>query len=183
MPECDQDPVRRAAEHLRAPVDFGPSFEAQVMARVLAEARASTPRSWPGVGSWARGVGRRGWVVAGFGSLVAAVAIIAGVAGLSTRAPRPDPAGSAVVRFHLVAPEASSVRLVGDFDDWRSAGIPLVRAPGGAWSATVRLPPGRYNYAFVVDGVRWVADPHAPRASPDDFGRPNSVLLVGGSSL
>jgi hypothetical protein len=35
-------------------------------------------------------------------------------------------------------------------------------------------------YAFVVDGDV-TADPDAPRAADDDFGSPNSVVLVGRS--
>ena len=41
------------------------------------------------------------------------------------------------------------------------------------------LPPGRYAYAFLVDGQRWIADPAAPPAVGDDFGRPSSVVTVG----
>jgi len=51
----------------------------------------------------------------------------------------------------------------------------------GLWVVTVPLPPGRYRYAFLVDGTTWVPDPDAPRTIDDDFGRPNSVLTIGGS--
>ncbi len=44
------------------------------------------------------------------------------------------------------------------------------------------LAPGRYQYAFVVDGRRFVADPAAPRAVDDDFGQPSSVVTVGGGA-
>jgi len=46
----------------------------------------------------------------------------------------------------------------------------------------VPLAPGRYGYAFVLDGRRFVADPAAPRALGDDFGAPTSVVTVGGGS-
>jgi hypothetical protein len=45
------------------------------------------------------------------------------------------------------------------------------------WSTTLALPVGQHQYAFVVDGRRWVADPAAP-AVDDGFGRRNSVLAV-----
>jgi len=45
----------------------------------------------------------------------------------------------------------------------------------------VPLAPGRYRYAFLVDGSRWLADPAAPRARDDEFGTPSSVVTVGGS--
>jgi hypothetical protein len=43
----------------------------------------------------------------------------------------------------------------------------------------VPLAPGRHLYAFVVDGTRWTPDPNAPLAPGDDFGAPNSVIMVG----
>jgi hypothetical protein len=32
----------------------------------------------------------------------------------------------------------------------------------------------------VVDGERWTVDPRAPLAPEDDFGKQNSVIVVGG---
>jgi len=42
----------------------------------------------------------------------------------------------------------------------------------------VPLPPGNYEYVFVVDGERWVADPRAARYRPDGFGNNNAMLTV-----
>jgi 1,4-alpha-glucan branching enzyme len=70
------------------------------------------------------------------------------------------------------------VALVGDFNDWDATATPL-RSASGAWSVAVRLVPGRHSYAFVLDGVRWIADPLAPPAPDDDFGSPGSVVTVG----
>jgi 1,4-alpha-glucan branching enzyme len=92
--------------------------------------------------------------------------------------------GRATVAFELTAPEASSVALVGDFNDWNAGVTPLKRAQAnGRWEVTVPLAPGQYNYAFVVDGARWLPDPTAPRTVGDDFGKPNSVVTVSGRSL
>ena len=82
------------------------------------------------------------------------------------------------VEFVLDAPAASTVSLVGDFNDWDPAATPLHRDAGGAWSATLPLPPGRYQYTFIVDGGRWMADPRMPPALGDDFGTPTSVITV-----
>jgi hypothetical protein len=82
------------------------------------------------------------------------------------------------VRFVLNVPGGERIALVGDFNGWRADATPLVRDPStGLWTVDLPIPAGRYNYAFVVDG-RWVADPQSPRAPEDDFGRPNSVLVV-----
>ena len=92
----------------------------------------------------------------------------------------PGAAGGAasVVTFVLVAPQARSVALAGDFDGWDRARMPMRRAASGLWTLNVPLAPGRYQYAFVVDGRRFVADPAAPPALGDDFGQPTSVVTV-----
>ena len=80
-----------------------------------------------------------------------------------------------------MAPNAQAVSVVGDFNDWSLSATPLTRADSaGVWWVTVPLGPGRYRYAFVVDGTVWRPDPEAP-AAEDDFGRPNSVLTIGGA--
>lgn len=110
--------------------------------------------------------------------------LAAGVAGLVLAARltgRPGTAPGAergVTQFVLVAPGAASVTVVGDFNDWSVSATPLARA-GGVWSVTVPLGPGRYRYAFVVNGAVWQPDPEAP-AADDEFGRANSVVTVGG---
>jgi hypothetical protein len=88
------------------------------------------------------------------------------------------------VQFALVAPGASQVNLVGDFNAWDAAATPLRPAAGdGAWVVEVPLTPGRHEYAFVVDGREWRPDPGAPRAPENDFGAPNSVITVGAYRL
>jgi hypothetical protein len=85
-----------------------------------------------------------------------------------------------VVHFELAAPQASRVMLVGSFNEWNPVATPLTRDASGKWVVAVQLPRGRHVYAFVVDGDV-TADPDAPRAADDDFGSPNSVVLVGRS--
>ena len=86
------------------------------------------------------------------------------------------------VRFTLTAPNAAHVAIVGSFNEWNPVATPLVRDPAtGTWIVSLRLPPGRHVYAFVVDG-NVKADPAAPRAADDDFGSSNSVVLVSGSA-
>jgi hypothetical protein len=84
-----------------------------------------------------------------------------------------------LVRFVFVATDARSVALVGDFNGWDRSAVRLTRSgTGGVWSATVRLPAGRHEYAFLVDGERWVADPNAPSSIEDEFGVESSVVTV-----
>jgi hypothetical protein len=81
------------------------------------------------------------------------------------------------VRFVLSAPDAHEVSVAGTFNQWNADATPLVRTAAGVWTATITLPAGEHQYAFVVDGVRWVPDPAAP-AVDDGFGRRNSVLTL-----
>lgn len=176
MPESEDELVARVADELRRPVRMDPALDARVMALVRAHPRRRRiwllrPRMVP---------------VTPLGAFALAATLAAIVAGttlsvlrLRTAAPGPLSAASAVP-FALYAPDARSVALVGDFNDWDTAATPL-RPTGssGAWVVTVPLLPGRYRYGFVIDGTRWLADPGAPRAPDDDFGTPNSVLTVG----
>ncbi len=56
-----------------------------------------------------------------------------------------------------------------------------MKGPDGAgrWVVTTLLGPGRYQYKFVVDGVRWVPDPVNPDKVPDNYNGFNSVLTLG----
>jgi hypothetical protein len=101
------------------------------------------------------------------------------LANLTSTMPLPgEHGGRSTVRFVLVAPYASRVSLVGDFNKWNPEAMPMRRsADGRAWLLDVPLPPGRHVYSFVVDGDL-APDPAAPRAGDDDFGVPSSVVLV-----
>lgn len=89
-------------------------------------------------------------------------------------------AGSAAptvfVQFRLEAPDASNVRLAGSFTDWQRQ-YELYPVAPGLWTITLPLPPGVHEYAFIVDGQRWVADPYAPSVD-DGFGGTNSRIAL-----
>jgi hypothetical protein len=106
-----------------------------------------------------------------------------GAAGATTTlVSGPAAADRETVRFALSAPKATRVALVGSFNEWDPVATPLARDPAtGTWMVSLRLPPGRHVYAFVVDGDV-TADPAAPRAADDDYGSANSVVLVTGGA-
>jgi len=87
------------------------------------------------------------------------------------------------VQFRLDASQASEVRLAGSFTAWKPA-YTLEQVSPGVWSILIPLEPGVHDYAFVIDGGEWIADPAAP-AVDDGFGGVNSrlsVLLPNGDS-
>ena len=169
----------------RAPVALSAEFETRVMAEVRRRARSPIRRVWRGLVE-PRDIELRlrvrPWVVWG-----AALAAAAAVALLLTRPPQASEgarpvrvaAGDSVyVRFVLYAPTARRVAVAGTFNQWDQNASPLARVgAGGVWTITLALPQGHHQYAFVVDGARWVPDPAAPGVD-DGFGRRNSMVAV-----
>lgn len=123
-------------------------------------------------------------LAAGFAGIVAlgtlaAVRDSGGVEASMAAAARVDTVH--LVRFVIREPGAQRVSLVGDFNGWARDAAPLEASVDGAvWTLTLPLAPGRYEYAFVVDGERWVADPSA-RSVQDEFGGETSVLRLAGN--
>lgn len=84
------------------------------------------------------------------------------------------------VQFRLETPGATDVRLAGSFTQWQPQ-YQLHETAPGLWTITLPLAPGVHDYAFVVDGRRWVTDPYA-RTVQDGFGGTNNrITLVPGS--
>lgn len=84
------------------------------------------------------------------------------------------------VQFRLQISDASDVRLAGSFTQWE-AQYQLHETAPGLWTVTLPLTPGVHDYAFIIDGQRWMTDPYAA-AVQDGFGGVNSRLtLVAGS--
>jgi hypothetical protein len=81
--------------------------------------------------------------------------------------------------FVLARQAAKRVAVVGDFNGWNPNANAMTADARGVWTTTVPLPPGRHAYAFVVDGTVWVTDPRAPVVRDPDYGRDQSVVLVG----
>jgi hypothetical protein len=79
--------------------------------------------------------------------------------------------------FSLYAPEAGCVSLAGDFNAWSPDDCPLEKSPRGMWERVLALPPGRYEYKFVVDGL-WQNDPRCTVYAPNPFEGENCVLIV-----
>jgi hypothetical protein len=83
------------------------------------------------------------------------------------------------VVFNLNQPEAHAVAVVGTFNGWRPKGYEMQFNPEKkSWSLTVRLPEGRYEYAFLVDGQRVLPDPEASLYQDDGFGSESSVMIL-----
>ena len=90
--------------------------------------------------------------------------------------PRLTPEG---ITFSLHDHAASSVRILGSWDEWRSPGIAATSVEPGYWrTLPVHLSTGRHTYKFLLDGQRWLDDPNNPRKAPDGLGSLNSAVVV-----
>ncbi|MDQ8145870.1 MAG: glycogen-binding domain-containing protein [Gemmatimonadota bacterium] len=167
----------RLGATLRASEPLPTGAEARLLATLAATPRPSRPVPW-----WRR---PRTIHLSPIGGL----ALAAGFAGLmvlgtlgASRGAAPAVAAAApdtvhLVRFVLVNPGARQVALAGDFNGWQAEAL-TPTASGGVWSVALPLRAGRYEYAFVVDGERWLADPALP-STRDEFGGEHSVLHLG----
>ncbi len=186
----DDVKISQIARVLRAPVRLSASFDARVMAAV---------RRLPGherIRLWVRLTTPRTVTVTPltWGLLAASLALFAVLGAMHAavdidRAAKPiasalfpaqKKAQASSVQFVLVAPDAKKVAVVGDFNGWdaKHAGYQAQHRGGGVWSVTAPVPVGHHRYSFVVDDSVWVADPTAPRVVDNDYGMPNSAIVV-----
>jgi len=180
-----EEALRLVAAVDRTPVALSSALEERVMAAVRRRSASPGNRAWRWLNT-PRDVELRlrvrPWTVwAGALAAAAALALL-----LGRPAPEPVPGAQArggtrdsvFVRFVLYAPGARRVAVAGTFNQWDRGAAPLVPAgTSGVWTTTLALPVGQHQYAFVVDGARWVVDP-AAAAVDDGFGRRNSVVAV-----
>lgn len=108
--------------------------------------------------------------------MAAAALLVALAAVTAQRWAAPGAPAPVFVQFRLASADAQRVSLVGDFTGWRAQHELHELAPG-VWSIVIPLPPGIYDYAFVVDGGAWRLDPLAPKVG-DGFGGANSRVTV-----
>ncbi|MBW2543346.1 MAG: AAA family ATPase [Deltaproteobacteria bacterium] len=93
--------------------------------------------------------------------------------------PAESPSREIVVRFRDA--NANDVRIAGDFNGWvPDKGVrSLIESEGETrvWTKILMLPPGTYQYRYVVDG-EWREDPENPEIVSTTVGGRNSVLVV-----
>ena len=183
--------AERVARPLRTSEHASGSFEDSLIAAIRADAplpRLVPRRTRPLSPAWwsARTIHLTPIAGLAMAAGIAALAAVVGRATVERPIGPPNPAIVATapvedtvtfVRFVFVG-RANSVKLVGDFNNWGGEPVELHHASNGAWTASVPLTNGRYEYAFIVDGERWVADPLAPPSS-DEFDTHSSIVTVG----
>jgi len=82
------------------------------------------------------------------------------------------------VHFILNAPQAKSVSIAGTFNRWNCNKNQLANPDKkGIWSTFLNLPPGYYEYIFIIDEKIRLPDPGAPTID-DGMGGENSLLII-----
>lgn len=185
---ADDAVIRRAASVLGSPERFGDDFERSLVEAIRAErpldrTLAQRRKRWSS--AWWRAPGVELSPLAGLAIAagIAAVAVLGtlGIAKRTAASVQTTASGTrdtvTFVRFVFVG-QAKSVNLVGDFNAWGGRATALEQTANGAWTVSVPMTNGRHEYAFIVDGARWVPDPLAP-TSTDDFDTKSSIVSVG----
>lgn len=81
------------------------------------------------------------------------------------------------VTFLLYDDEAGKVELASDFTNWQPVALYRNRQDRGMWGARFDVPPGRYQYKFLIDG-EWRTDPLNVFPVEDGSGNINSTFTV-----
>lgn len=180
MNDQDHDPTVQndVIEETRAFVfsRSAPDLRAGVMARIAALPVTSAQ---PGL---ARRLAERLWtpreVQLQWRPLYAVVAatIILFIVMLPAGRRAADTGPNVFVQFRLDAMDATDVRLAGSFTNWQPQ-YALHEASPGVWTITLPLAAGVHDYAFVVNGQRWIPDPYATQVD-DGFGGVNSRIAL-----
>ena len=79
--------------------------------------------------------------------------------------------------FSFVAPDAKTVYVAGEFNNWARDDTSLLENKQGVWMRQVGLRPGKYRYRFVVDD-NWKEDPNNPENIKNPFGELDSVIDI-----
>jgi 1,4-alpha-glucan branching enzyme len=80
----------------------------------------------------------------------------------------------------IAAPDAKSVCIVGDFNNWSIHAHPMRKLKNGDYTITIELEAGReYQFRYLIDEVRWENDWQADKYVRSPYGdSDNSVVIL-----
>ncbi len=81
------------------------------------------------------------------------------------------------VNFFCHAPEARSVAVVGDFNEWNPSAHAMRQGADGSWQLQVPLHHGHHQYLFLVDGSPSL-DPRAQGITRNERNERVSLMSV-----
>lgn len=81
------------------------------------------------------------------------------------------------MEFTFHAPGAKKVCIAGTFNGWNTNSMPMKKDRNGIWRIKVKLPAGKHEYKYFVDGT-WAQDIPGAEMVPNPFGTRNCVIGV-----
>ena len=85
------------------------------------------------------------------------------------------------VEFCFYRPQAKQVSIAGEFNNWQTDELTMVRTDKGYWQAKMRLPAGEFRFRYCADG-EWFTDYAAFGVQPTPYGL-DSIVRVPNSPL
>lgn len=83
-----------------------------------------------------------------------------------------------VIDFTFYGPAATTVYLSGNFNGWNTKSHLMKKDADGMWRLSVKLPEGRHEYKFFVDGA-WAQQLPCSTTTFNPYGTYNCVIGVG----
>ncbi|MDD5043975.1 MAG: isoamylase early set domain-containing protein [Candidatus Omnitrophica bacterium] len=81
------------------------------------------------------------------------------------------------MEFKLFAPNAKTVYLAGDFNNWNTSNMKMKKDGKGLWKIKTDLTMGNHEYKFIVDG-NWWNDPACKNWVANSVGSQNCLVKV-----
>lgn len=79
----------------------------------------------------------------------------------------------------IAAPDAKSVCIVGDFNDWNIHANRMKKQKNGGYTLKLKLQPGKeYQFRYLIDGSRWENDWNADRYVRSPYGGSDNSVIV-----
>ena len=79
----------------------------------------------------------------------------------------------------IAAPDAKSVCIVGDFNNWNIHANRMKKQKNGGYTITLKLQPGKeYQFRYLIDGSRWENDWNADRYVRSPYGGSDNSVIV-----
>lgn len=86
------------------------------------------------------------------------------------------------VTFRLpraAAPDAETVTIAGDFNEWDTSENQLQKLKSGDFTITLELPCDmEYKFRYLIDNCRWENDWSADGYIPNSYGSEDSLVIV-----
>lgn len=177
----------RLASAIRQLPDIDPP--AILLPTIMKEIRSAKMPWWYRVYRWSRSQRTITFTPLQFASIIAMLVSICGIfffhvpRGGDLRSLQAKQGDRLPIVLSLKMPGIQSAAVVGTFNDWHAQGYEMqMSREKDAWTVTVWLPEGRYEYAFVLDGSQIIPDPSAEFYQDDGFGNQNAVLIVASNN-